>query len=208
MSHTSAARTAAVVSDDDSGPAAKSFSVGSALIMIAGIVGAAVLACVVIGWIFGLSILVFATGSMAPTMPAGTAAVVERIDASTVKIGDVVTVPRPGQTLPVTHRVVSVSVVDGDPEARSLVLRGDANSSEDREPYVVRQVERVLVAAPGAGRVLGVAQSPLGVGLTAGLVAMAILWAFWPARRTADGNDENDDENRDDRVGLDAGSDA
>lgn len=143
-----------------------------------------------VGWIFGLSVLVFATGSMAPTMPAGTAAIVERIDASTVKIGDVVTVPRPGQTLPVTHRVVSVSTVDGDTSARSLVLRGDANDADDREPYVVGQVERVLVAVPGAGRVIGVVQSPLGVGLAAAVVVMGLLWSFWPARR----RDETDAE--------------
>ncbi|PSL37659.1 signal peptidase [Labedella gwakjiensis] len=183
MSHTFADGPAVVVDDHDGAPEAQTIGVVQTQIRIAGIVGGTVLACVAIGWIFGLSVLVFATGSMAPTMPAGTAAIVERIDASTVKIGDVVTVPRPGQTLPVTHRVVSVSTVDGDTSARSLVLRGDANDANDREPYVVEQVERVLVAVPGAGRVIGVAQSPFGVGLAAAVVVMGLLWSFWPAQR-------------------------
>lgn len=196
MSHIFAERSAVVVGNDDGGREASTVGVGSTLITIAGIVGAAVLVCVAIGWVFGYSVLVFLTGSMAPTMPAGTAAIVERVDASAVMIGDVVTVPRPGDTLPVTHRVVSVSGVDGDPDARSLVLRGDANPTDDREPYVVREVERVLVAVPGAGHVVTVVQSPLGIGVTAALVVMAIAWAFWPAGRTDD--DEDDDARVDD----------
>lgn len=187
MSSLSAVRSAVVVADDDSGRAAPRFSVGSTLITIAGIVGAAVLACVTIGAIFGISVLVFLTGSMAPTMPAGSAALVQRVDASEVRVGDVVTVPRPGEALPVTHRVVSIAVVDGDAAARSFVLRGDANPRDDLEPAVVRQVERVLVAAPGAGHVVQVVQSPLGLGVTASLVAMAMIGAFWPKPRRSGG---------------------
>ncbi|RUQ96929.1 signal peptidase I [Labedella endophytica] len=192
MSQIFAERSAVVFSDTDGGRAARSVSAGSVLTTFAGIVGAAVLVCVAIGWVFGYSILVFVTGSMAPTMPAGSAAVVERIDASAVMIGDVVTVPRPGETLPVTHRVVSVSEIDGEPAARSLVLQGDANARADREPYVVEEVDRVMVAVPGAGRVVAVVQSPGGIGIAAAIVAMVILWAFWPAQRRADADADAD----------------
>lgn len=183
MSHSTTDRTAADVDDAGSGRDVPIFSVATTLITVAGIVGATILACIVTGWAFGLSILVFATGSMAPTMPTGTAAVVQHTAAADVAVGDVVTVPRPGETMPVTHRVVSIADVAGDDLARSLVLRGDANSAEDRDPYVVRDVERVLVAAPGAGTALGVVQSPLGIGVTASLVVMGVLWAFWPEQR-------------------------
>ncbi len=42
------------------------------------------------------------TGSMSPTIPAGSVVVTERVPAAAVRAGDVVTVPRAGAALPVT----------------------------------------------------------------------------------------------------------
>ncbi|WP_208020688.1 signal peptidase I [Labedella phragmitis] len=162
---------------------ARTSTTASVLVTVGGIVGIAVLVCVASGWVFGMSVLVFTTGSMAPSMPTGTAAIVQHVDASSVVVGDVVTVPRPGEALPVTHRVESIGLVADDASARSLVLKGDANDSADREPYVVRAVERVLVAVPGGAAALSVLRSPAVIGITAGLVAMAIVWSFWPRER-------------------------
>src|SRR5688500_5253324 len=82
------------------------------------------------GW-FGVSIILFSTGSMSPTIPAGSAALVRDVPASEVEVGDVVTVDRV-DALPVTHRVVAV---EGSGSSRELTLRGDANPVDDPLPY-------------------------------------------------------------------------
>lgn len=182
MSTLHAAPTDASRTKGDDTSSARGSSVGSVLVTTAGIIGSVALLA---GWVFGLSVLVFATGSMAPAMPTGTAAIVQTVAAADIRPGDVVTVPKEGSPLPVTHRVVSTSTVDGDPAARSLVLRGDANAAEDRDPAVVREAKRVLVAIPGAGYAVVALQSPLAIAIIATIVLLGVVWAFWP-RETSD----------------------
>ena len=55
----------------------------------------------------------FKTGSMSPTITAGSVALVREIPASEINVGDVVTVDRE-DALPVTHRVTSI-VYPGPP---------------------------------------------------------------------------------------------
>ena len=80
-----------------------------------------------------ISLIMFKTGSMSPTIPAGSLAVVRQIPASDIKVGDVTTVSRSEGQLPVTHRIVSVSPVVGD--TYSIEMKGDANDSPDAQPY-------------------------------------------------------------------------
>jgi signal peptidase len=147
----------------------------------AGLLGLLCLLTVVLSLAFGLSIIVFATGSMAPSMPAGALAVTRPIDAADIEPGDVVTVKVAGQNLPVTHRVVSVSKVSDVPDARSLVLKGDDNHYPDATPYVVKTAKKVLLSAPGLGTALVIARTPLFIGAATLLVAFLVLWAFWPS---------------------------
>lgn len=143
------------------------------------------------GWLCGFGVILFRTGSMSPSIPAGSAALVREVPAADVRIGDVVTVDRPG-TLPVTHRVARVDAVPGDPEARDLVLRGDANSADDPSPYRVDSVRRVLGSVAGLAPALARWQQPAVLGPMAVLVAAGVVVAFWPRRspaRTADGQD-------------------
>ncbi|MFK4730924.1 hypothetical protein ROT00_14660 [Agromyces mediolanus] len=129
---------------------------------------------------FNVTIMLFATGSMSPTIPAGSAALVREIPASEVHLGDVVTVDRDGR-LPVTHRVVAIDVSpSGAPEGRALTLRGDANPVDDPAPYDVTTVRLVLWSVPGVAGVISALQHPVVLGiLTLGLTAL-VLWAFWP----------------------------
>jgi len=152
--------------------------------------GAVCLAWLLIAWLFGLGLVVLVTGSMAPGMPAGTAALVQRVPASAVAVGDVVTVPVPGAALPVTHRVVAVEPLAAELDAddagvRELVLRGDANRSDDPLPYRVAEVQRVLIAAPGLGHLIVAGRHPLVLTAAAVLAGAAITWAFWPAKPVA-----------------------
>jgi signal peptidase len=142
--------------------------------------GAACIALVVAALAFDVSIMLFATGSMSPTIPAGSAALVREIPASEVRTGDVVTVDRPG-LLPVTHRVVAI----GEPASgieghRALTLRGDANPVDDPAPYDVGTVRVVMWSVPGVAPVIAGLGNPLVLGgLTIAMSAL-VLWAFWP----------------------------
>ncbi len=127
----------------------------------------------------GISLILFSTGSMTPTIPAGSVAVVRTIAAEEVQVGDVVTVERPGR-LPVTHRVQAVEMAAG--ADRVLTLRGDANESDDTETYRVDSVRIVLLSVPGLAPWIAGSGNPLVLGsLTTG-AALLVLWAFWPRR--------------------------
>lgn len=128
---------------------------------------------------FGVSFVRLATGSMSPTFPADSILLVRSVPAGQVEAGDVVTVSRDG-TVPITHRVVSVEPTTAG--GAELVLRGDANTVDDPEPYQVARVGLVLGGVPFGGSVLAAVQSPLGLGLATVVVALLVLWAWWPRR--------------------------
>jgi signal peptidase len=141
---------------------------------------AAIVVAVLVGVLgFGLGVVRLATGSMTPAYPADSLLLVRDVDARTVEPGDVVTVTRDG-AVPITHRVVNSELRPGGVE---LVLRGDANSTVDPQPYRVPRVGLVLGGIPFGGSALAAVQSPLGLGAATVVVALLVLWAWWPRRR-------------------------
>ncbi len=155
----------------------------SIVLTVAGIAGLLSILWLVASLALGLSVIVFKTGSMAPTMPAGSMAITRWIPAADINVGDVVTVPVPGKVLPVTHRVVAVASVPAVPDDRSLTLKGDDNLTPDQQPYTVGRTKLVIFSLPVAGTALALFQTPPFIGLTTLLVATLMLWAFWPAAR-------------------------
>lgn len=150
----------------------------------------------------GASLITFRTGSMSPTMPHGAIAVTIPVTAADLAVGDVVTVQRAGASMPVTHRIVSISDVEEQPanaadiraaapgsgppdlgsaDARQLVLQGDANDETDRLPYAITDAHKVVFSLPHLGRLIMLAQSPIGSGTLILLVGALVVWAFWPA---------------------------
>lgn len=156
-----------------------------ATITVLGIVGVITVAWLIASWLFGLSLVVFVTGSMAPTMPTGAAAISQITPAADLVVGDVVTVPRPDTGQPVTHRIVGIDTVVTSADARELTLQGDDNDFADSHTYRVEEAPRVLVSAPGIGTVVLWAQTPIVMIIGCILIASAIAWALWPtgARR-------------------------
>jgi signal peptidase len=124
-----------------------------------------------------LSLIMFKTGSMSPGIPAGSLALVREIPAAEARVGDVVTVERPGQ-LPVTHRVVSSTAGPGS--LTTLVLKGDANAAVDPAPYRVASVRVVVWSTPGLARVVVWLGDPRVLGAVTLGVASLVTWAFWP----------------------------
>ncbi|WP_219995854.1 signal peptidase I [Schumannella soli] len=157
------------------------------VLWIAAAGGAVCLAAVVAATVFHATVIMFSTGSMSPTIPAGSAALVQQIPAADAKVGDVVTVERPGGLLPITHRVVGIEAPEGRAAAvREITLRGDANAAADPAPYRVEQVRIVRFAVPGLAHVVVWFGNPLVLGgLTIG-AAVLVTWAFWPRRRPGD----------------------
>jgi signal peptidase len=161
-------------------------AVRAVVVTVSGIVGLACVTWWVVATLAGLSLIVVTTGSMSPTIPTGAVVVARPVPASEIQTGQVVTVPRPGSVLPITHRVIAVDDVPTDQKARSLTLRGDANATPDRAPYVVREAQLTIASAPMVGSVLQGLDSRLLRGLLIALVGLVIIWTFWPTRRGPD----------------------
>lgn len=149
----------------------------------------------------GAALVVFRTGSMSPTMPQGAVAITVPVRADELEVGDVVTVQRAGEEMPVTHRVVEVGPVEpqgehaadiraaapgsgppdlSDPRARQIVMQGDDNDAPDHLPYALEDARRVIFAVPHAGTALMMAQTPIGMGVLILGAGMLVAWAFWP----------------------------
>jgi signal peptidase len=166
--------------------------IGEVLLTTAAAGGALCLVLVVVTVFFHVSLIMFKTGSMSPTIPAGSLAVVQQIPAADIRVGDVVTVDRPGR-LPITHRVTSVSGSgggddgdggdggdDGGGGERVVTLKGDANPVADPSPYAVSTVRRVVFALPGLAHPIAALNSPAVLGGLSLGAAAVVTWAFWP----------------------------
>ena len=145
------------------------------LLTVTAALGACCLLTALAATVLGLRFLVFQSGSMQPTIGTGALGVADRVEASKLRVGDVVGVRTPAGSH-VTHRVVEVT--QGARSATLLRMKGDANEVADPEPYSVTEADRVLFAIPGAGYVVSWLTSPAGtaaLGLYAGWVTFMLL---------------------------------
>ncbi|MGN7253333.1 signal peptidase I [Arthrobacter sp. SAFR-014] len=150
---------------------------GNALLNVAALGGSVCIVLVILAFFFQITLIMFKTGSMSPTIPAGSLAVVKKIPASEVRVGDVITIDRPS-ALPVTHRVTSVS--PGESGTVSITMRGDANPTDDPLPYEVQTVRIVLWSVPELAYTVNAVNNPLVVGGMTVAMAVVVTWAFWP----------------------------
>ena len=150
------------------------------LLNVAAAGGAVCIIAVLCAVLFNVSLVLFKTGSMAPGIPAGSLAVVREISAGEIRIGDVVTVDRPGQ-LPITHRVQSVE--PGEGATRVITMKGDANLAADPAPYQVDRVRLVLWSVPGLAYPVAAAANPLVLGGTTLAVSALVTWVLWPREK-------------------------
>src|SRR5699024_1872064 len=123
--------------------------VGLRIAGIAVAVGAAVgIVATMLFAALGLTPRIVVSGSMEPGLPIGSVVVSERVDATAVALGDVVTTDRFNGPGTVTHRVVDIAPSS---DVTVLTLKGDANGGVDREPYEVREVGVMRLAIPYVG---------------------------------------------------------
>lgn len=158
---------------------------GDAVLSIVALAGAVSIILVVLGITLNVSIMMFRTGSMEPTIPTGSIAVVREIPATEMVEDDIITVNRGDDLLPVTHRVTEIQEVDEASGMVTFVMRGDANETDDPEPYTASVVQRTMFSMPGIAPAIQSLQNPLILGgLTLGATVL-VIWAFWPRNEVA-----------------------
>ncbi len=143
---------------------------------------------------FGITPLIFRSGSMSPDIPTGSLGIAQRTDAADIQAGDIVSVVWSDDTR-VTHRVVAIERRDGG--FVQLETKGDANSAVDTEHPLVDHVDRMLFSLPGAGYVLQEITKPywvFGSGVVVGAIVMLSL--IRPRDR------KDDDEPTEDQVEI------
>lgn len=171
--------------------------VQQACLNVASIIGAVAILWFLLSLLLGWSLVLFKTGSMAPTYPTGAAAVAIPVAADAIEPGDVVTVPRSAGGLPVTHRVVSVTDPATGDGVRELVLKGDDNATPDLEVYRVAEADKVVVGVPYLGYAVTLLAQPKTLAILTTVLAALTVWVFWPRGE--------DDEEADAEGGREAG---
>ncbi|SDQ63991.1 signal peptidase I [Microbacterium sp. cf332] len=179
-----AAATPPRVTGDASPPRAV-VRLADTVLALAAVLGAVCIVLSIATVVFDVRVTLFSTGSMSPTIPAGSAAVARGIPAADIRVGDVVTVERTGK-LPITHRVTGVETVpDGSAGMRRITMRGDANAVEDPAPYDVERVRVVLFSVPGIAPAIAAAGTPPVMAAVTVATTALVVAVFWP-RRTRD----------------------
>lgn len=173
-------------------------SLGSRLVdwglNILAVFGVMCIALTVLAFVGNYTIIMFKTGSMDPTIPQGSIAVVHEIPATEVKVGDVITVDRGIGLKPITHRAIAVKQLGG---GEALIeMQGDANPNPDPEPYRVSQVRKVVWHAPGLAKQIVWLSNPYVLGAITLGAALLVLWAFWPKSTTGRRRDEHNEPSR------------
>ncbi|SKB09942.1 signal peptidase I [Aeromicrobium choanae] len=147
------------------------------VLWVGAVLGVLCILWTIVMFAFGLTPLVFTSGSMSPAIKAGDLAFAETIDADEIEVEDILSVVNE-KGVRITHRVVRVDPTD---DGAVVVLKGDANSEPDVEPYAVTTAERVLFHVPKAGYVVDAAGSPIGM-FVGGLLAAAALFVAFGGR--------------------------
>lgn len=140
--------------------------------------GVVCIVLVILAVSMNISLIMFKTGSMSPTIPTGSVAVVKEISADEIRVGDVITVDREEGQLPVTHRVVDVH--PQSPGEALVQMKGDANPNVDPGMYRVETVRKVLWSVPELAKVIVWFGNPYVLGGISLVAALGVLWAFWP----------------------------
>ena len=148
-------------------------------LLLLAVVGALAVVVVLPRAVDGAALTVL-TGSMSPSIPAGSVVVVQPVDPRTLRVGDVVTYQeRPGRSAFVTHRITAI---DETADPVSLTTKGDANRGADSRPVPVTSVRgRVLLAVPH----LGAVRNAVGLRGSGPLVLVVLLAGYAVAQSSS-----------------------
>jgi signal peptidase I len=140
------------------------------VLTLAAVLGVVSVLMVLAAPVLGVRPLIFMSGSMSPTIPAGSLGLSRTVPAAELRVGDVVTVPE-GEDTYVTHRIVAVTQHEG---TATLELKGDGNKAPDAQLRQVTEAPRLLVSAPWLGTLVAWFSRAPGVYVLAGYVVVAL----------------------------------
>jgi signal peptidase len=124
----------------------------------------------------GRTTLIIGGPSMEPTIPLGSAVVVEPVDLSTIRAGDLVSIQAGPETAVFTHRVVRLLALDGVPY---IETKGDANPDPDPVTIPLSTIKgRVAVILPSVGYLMAFVATPAGIAFVIGLGMTLVVLAF------------------------------
>jgi signal peptidase len=133
--------------------------------------------------VLGLQRYVITGGSMTGTIARGSVIYSRLTPAGALRVGDIITFVPPGQTSPVTHRIVGIAKSDAG--ARVFRTKGDFNKAADPWRFTFPQPRqaRYVFRIPYMGYVLAVlsirAVRMVLIGLPAFVIAISLLWSLW-----------------------------
>lgn len=124
--------------------------------------------------VFGYEVYGILSGSMLPNYPIGSIIYVDQVDASEIKVGDVITFNMAADSNVVaTHRVVEINS-----EEETFTTKGDNNDDVDSSPVSFqRLIGRVVLCVPVLGYIASFIQSSYGI--IACIGAIAIVFILW-----------------------------
>ena len=115
---------------------------------------------------------------MTPTLPVGSLVIVKEIDASGIKVSDIITFKGSSGTA-VTHRVVEVPK-----DKKSFTTRGDANNTNDPLPVVSENlIGKVVIHIPFIGYLLQFLKSKYGLVVITAVIAFMIILNLLPKQK-------------------------
>jgi signal peptidase I len=175
--------TKAVQADARQGHAVKRLA-GVLLTVLCSAALIAVVALILIPGLLGLQRFVITGGSMTGTIPKGAVIYSKVVQASQLKVGDIITFTPPGTATAVTHRIIGVE--PGSDGKTAFRTKGDFNQYPDpwnpvtlNEPQQARYVFQVpLLGYALAALTLRPVRIAV-VGIPAILIALSILWSLW-----------------------------
>lgn len=129
--------------------------------------------------------------SMAPSLQLGSAVVTHPTSPRALKVGDIIVRPGSGDSPPVLHRVVDITV--GDDGQRLFVTQGDQNQTRDPKPVAFDgSGDKVIYSVPYAGYIIGFARSWLGRLVLIGIPLILLVAIFsrdhWTSGRKEKGS--------------------
>ncbi|NIL90939.1 hypothetical protein RhoFasSB10_03276 [Rhodococcus fascians] len=134
---------------------------------------------------FGITPLIFRSGSMSPAIDTGALALSKKTPADDIQIGDIVNVTNAGGSS-ITHRVVDIGAVGTD--SVQLFLKGDANADPDVESYIVSDARRVFFSVDKLGYAVAWLSGPIAVFLGGIAVGVLLMLAWRPRGERSAGN--------------------
>jgi len=140
---------------------------------------------------FGITPLIFRSGSMAPAIDTGALALSKTTPVADIEVGDIVKVTNASGT-GITHRVVEIGAVGTD--TAQLFLKGDANAEPDAESYVVSEADRVFFSVGKLGYAVTWLSGPVAVFIGGIAVGALLMTAFGFRRPTVESPAQPDDD--------------